>query len=126
MFHRLAFPSAAWTCKPDIAKAAAARSMRSRPGAAWPTRTSARSGSKSRNVSTKRARHEAHHLLHRFHLALRVSRIREVAAGARRPELQRRLQARAVRRVSQDARPARAGGNPRQARLDLSASAVDR
>ena len=111
--RRPASRSAAWTRPAACAKAACARSTRSPPGAAWTTRPSAavwlRIELRAQASSPRRAAcHEAHHLLPRLHLALRLPGVRAAAGGARGPELQRALPAGAVRRAAQAPRPARA------------------
>src|SRR6476661_4669441 len=67
---------------------------------------------------------EAHHLLPRLHLALRVPRVRAVAAGTAGPELHGGLPADPVRGAAQAPRPARPGRDRRQARVDLPPGAV--
>src|SRR4051794_34725750 len=84
---------------------------------------SARSGSAWSKGSVP---NEARHLLPGLHLALCLPGLREVARGAAGPELSRRLPARAVRRLAEAPRPARAGGNRIQEGLDVPAGAVAR
>src|SRR5204863_9404293 len=101
------------------AKAACARSTRSRRGRAWTMMRSAPCGSFSTSAGRTRPRDEALDLLLRPDLALRVPRVRAAAAGARRAVGQRRLRAGAVRLDAGALGPEGPGGDRAQARLDF-------
>ena len=114
------------------ARAAFARSTRSRPGAAWTTPASARSGALIELRAEPGERRERRQAMKQITFYLdfispyAYLAFEQLPAGARGPELQRRLPAGAVRRLAQAPRPARPGRDRAQARLDLSPGAVAR
>src|SRR5512143_3057464 len=120
--------SAAWTRPAAGARAACARSTRSRRGAAWATTTSARYGGGSRSgawsgtrrAAARRRRDEAHRLLVRRHLAVRLPRVRAPAAGARGLQLRSAVPPGAVRRAARSLGAEGAGRDRAQARMDVS------